>query len=98
METRDASSVKNEQSRYARYKHSCNKNLSLERSQKGGKMVKGERNTRGTHTRFLVRSHNNLFIATLASRPTLEPQTKGFPSVSPTRGVLVFVLQCLSVL
>lgn len=65
---------------------------------KGGKMVKGERNTRGTHTRFLVRSCNNLFIATFASRPTLEPQTEGFPSVSPTRGVLVFVLQCLSVL
>lgn len=48
--------------------------------------------------RFSMRSCYKLLIAMFASRPTLEPQTKGFPSVSPTRGVLVFVLQCLSVL
>lgn len=47
---------------------------------------------------FSARSCNNLFIAAFAWRPSPEPQTEDFPSVSPTGGVLVFVLQCLSVL
>ena len=56
--------------------------------------------TRGTHTiiHFSMRSCNKLLIAKFSLRPSLYPQTKGFPNVSPTRGVLVFVLQYLSVL
>lgn len=45
-----------------------------------------------------MRNCNKHVIAMLSLRPSLDPQTKGFPYVSPTRGVLVFVLQYLSVL
>lgn len=41
-----------------------------------------------------MRSSNQLLTAMFAS----EPQTEGFPNVSPIQGLLEFMLQCLSVL